>query len=764
MTVRPWHVLTALCVWLLSPGVPAQDAPPVPDYVGSAACAECHGDAYARWQDSHHSWAWRPPTGGNVLGDFADATFEHNGVTSRFSLDGDAYVVETDGPDGTLTHYPLHSTVGVAPLQQYLLETAPGRLQSLDVVWDVERRRWYHLYPDAPLTAADGLHWTGPYKTWNARCAECHATDYDKAYDPRTRRYASRQAEIGVGCEACHGPGAAHVAWARAPGAFQAADWSGIGPHGFTVTFAADDPQAEVNQCAGCHARREPLGDASPVPGTPFADSYRLALLRDGLYHADGQILDEVYVYGSFLQSKMHARGVRCSDCHQPHAAGLKAAGNVVCTQCHNPAGNDRFPTLPRADYDTPGHHFHRTGEAGSRCVDCHMPAQLYMVIDGRRDHSFRVPRPDLSVSIGTPNACTGCHDDRDAAWAADQVRAWYPDGRSGQPHFATAFAAARSEARTGILPATARQLGTIAGDADEPAIVRATALNLLQAAPGPIALAASAAALADPDPLVRGAALPLQRHAPPVERMQAILLLLSDPRRAVRIEAARALLGMPVVRYPPAIGARVQAAMREYQQSLADKADFPETQMVLAGTALTMRQLTAAERAFATATAMDPQLADAWIMQARLQLERRDLAAAQQTLQRAVAAAPADGRLQQWLGNVELAAGRPAEARAALQEAVRLRPDDPAVLADRPGSPSVAIKRPCRRGRLAATRGKGGRAFAVAALRPGPKPARARRACGGRTNGAEAGAALRQQRGSDGGAPAATVVEIDPR
>ena len=139
----------------------------------------------------------------------------------------------------------------------------------------------------------------------------------------------------------------------------------------------------------------------------------------------------------------MYARGVRCSDCHDPHAAELRAEGNAVCTQCHSPAGNPEFPTLRRAAYDDPAHHFHAPGSPGAECRACHMIERTYMGIDGRRDHSFRVPRPDLAAT-GAPDACTDCHADRGAAWAAEEIARRFPDPRHRGPHFATAFAAAQ--------------------------------------------------------------------------------------------------------------------------------------------------------------------------------------------------------------------------------------------------------------------------------------------------------------------------------
>ncbi|MCZ6771784.1 MAG: multiheme c-type cytochrome, partial [Proteobacteria bacterium] len=227
-----------------------------PYYVSSQACATCHADATAKWSDSHHAWAWRAPSTQSVIGDFGDTSFTHNGVTTRFTRDGDKFLVETDGPDGQSTTYRIMGTVGVAALQQYIVETEPGRLQALDTVWDTERRRWFHLYPAQDLKAGDGLHWTGPYKNWNARCAECHATGFEKNYDPRTRTYLSRQAEIGVGCEACHGPGEAHLAWSDDPANFKSSDWQGINQFGFSANFSDDYPKAEIQQCATCHARR----------------------------------------------------------------------------------------------------------------------------------------------------------------------------------------------------------------------------------------------------------------------------------------------------------------------------------------------------------------------------------------------------------------------------------------------------------------------------------------------------------------------------
>lgn len=601
----------------------------VPQFVGTGICADCHEAEVKSWQKSHHALAWTEPSEETVDGDFENAEFVHDGRKSRFFQKDGAFYIETDDfRDGTTT-FKVAGVGGIAPLQQYLIETEPGRLQSFDVVWDQVRREWYHLYPSQELPPEDGFHWSGPYKNWNARCAECHSTDFQKNYSLRDRQYQSAWSEIGVGCEACHGPGEAHVAWAKPETPGESA-FSGVNEKGLLVEFSADHAQTEIQQCATCHARREPFQASSPLPGTPFHDAYRLALLREGLYHPDGQILDEVYVYGSFLQSKMHQAGVRCSDCHEPHSGELRADGNAMCTQCHSPAGNSDFPSLTLKDYDDEAHHFHETGSEGAQCVSCHMIERTYMGIDGRRDHSFRVPRPDVSSRIGTPNACTDCHEGETAEWAAEILKARFPGSQHREPHFGEVFSAAR-EGTTGI----GDNLLAIANQPTYPAIVRATALDLLMRDPDPALAQRAGNLLDDPDPLVRSAAVAAQRNAPAEIANGNILRALEDPAKAVRIAAARQLLTLPPGPSSAHASPAARTASREWQQSLAAKSDFPETHMSLGGTALAMRNPRAAASAFEEVTRLDPQLVEAWIFLVRIHLAQQDLAAAEFALQK---------------------------------------------------------------------------------------------------------------------------------
>lgn len=626
--------LLLLLALLWSTGVSAE-----PDYVGSETCIDCHADIAEAWAGSHHALAWTPADADHVLADFDGTSFQLGDMTAAFRLSDGGYAVTVTETDGQVTDYQVHSVVGVEPLQQYLLETEPGRLQSFDVVWDTEKREWFHMYPDMDLPPDDGLHWTGPYKNWNARCAECHATGYSKNYGANTGRYRSTQSEIGVGCEACHGPGSAHLAWTEGT----EVDDPDLDTFGFSMSFDMADRDGYVDQCAGCHSRREPMADGNPLPGTPYHDAYTLSLLREGLYHPDGQILDEVYVYGSFLQSKMYARGVGCGNCHDPHSAELLIEGNGLCTQCHSPAGNDAFPTLRKALYDDPSHYFHDPGTDGAQCVSCHMGEQVYMGVDWRRDHSFRVPRPDLGERIGAPDTCTSCHTDQTQAWAAAQIAERFPDSTHRGPHYGEVLAAGRANPQ-----AAGQALLDLALDRDQPGIVRATAAELLSRAPSPDLPDLAVPLISDPDPLVRAASARLQVGAPVPTRVARLMPLLSDPLKSVRIETARSLLDVSPEGLSPSQVALMRAGLEEWQRSLVTRLDFPETHLVLGGLALSQRNAAAAIAAFREVVTMDPQRSEAWVMLVRLSHATEGPAHARKVLNEALQALPEDIALGQ--------------------------------------------------------------------------------------------------------------------
>ncbi len=627
-------------------------------YVADAHCAACHRSEFDAWTGSHHDLAMQVATPETVLGDFDDATFAHHGITSRFFRRGDRFFVNTEGPDGAPADFELTHILGIDPLQQYLAPFPGGRLQSLPIAWDTTRNAWFHLYPDERIAADDPLHWTGRYQTWNLQCAACHSTDLRKGYDVEADAYDTTWAEMDVGCQACHGPGERHAALARA-----AAEEGPTPPGGWGLVapFSGGDPAGELEACAPCHSRREQL---TPVAahGGPLLDDFLPARLAEGLYHPDGQILDEVYVYGSFVQSRMHAAGVRCTDCHDPHRLTLRADGNAVCTQCHQERPVDRFPSLAPGRYDTPAHHHHETDSAGAQCVSCHMPDRTYMVVDPRRDHSFRVPRPDLSAALGTPNACNGCHEDRDAAWAAATVARW--SDAPPAPHFASILAAGRAGEA-----AAAPGLAALAADRDQPAIVRATALDLLRPL-GRTALDAARAALDDPEPLVRAAAAGgLDVLALPARRA-ALAPLLADPVRAVRVEAARALAESWSGDPSPAANDALATAAAEYIDAQAAVADMAPARLGLGVVRERQGAPDRAEAQYRAALALDPRFTPARFNLANLLNAQGRNPEAETVLRRGIGHDPGEPELHYSLGLLLAEEGRIDEAVESLARA----------------------------------------------------------------------------------------------
>jgi Flp pilus assembly protein TadD len=620
-----------------------------------------------------------------VLGDFNDASFDHYGVHSRFFRRDGKYLVETDGPDGRLATFEIKYTFGIDPLQQYLVEFPDGRVQALSLAWDARPKaqggqRWFHLYPNEEIKHDDVLHWTRLNQNWNFMCAECHSTGVRKNYDAATDRFATTWSEISVGCEACHGQGSRHLSWAHKQRSWWPFGKTDDPTRGLLVRFDERqdiswpiDPRTgngqrrigpatlrkEVETCGLCHARRGKLSE-DWVPGRALSDTHRVAALAGGLYHADGQMRDEVYNYGSFKQSRMFAAGVTCSDCHEPHSAKLRAAADGVCAQCHSPG-----------KYAAATHHRHEGANPPLACASCHMPARTYMVVDRRHDHSFRVPRPDVSVRLGTPNACNDCHADKSAQWSASAIEGWYGPERKGFQNYAEAFQAAWTDRAD-----AAALLGAIAANPGIPGFVRASALTGLASHLSPANIELARSALADPDPMVRLGALEMLAAAPAAQIWPVVAPLLSDSNRGVRIGAAALLAAVPSASQPPGDRENFERAAAEFVAAQRLNADRPEARATL-GNFFARRGLApAAEAEYKAALRLSPHYAPGAVNLADLYRQLGRDGEGESVLRAAIAVSPQDPGLHHALGLTLTRLKRPEEALGEIQRSAELDPD----------------------------------------------------------------------------------------
>jgi Flp pilus assembly protein TadD len=631
-------------------------------YVGSETCTGCHQAEAKLWQGSQHQLAMAHATDKSVLGDFSDATFDYFGVKSRFFRKDGKYLVETDGPDGELATFEIKYTFGIDPLQQYLIEFPDGRLQSLSIAWDSRPKdkggqHWFHLYPSEEIRHDDVLHWTKLNQNWNFMCSECHSTGVRKNYDAANDRFATTFAEISVGCEACHGQGSRHVGWAR-----DKSSWSPFGKiddptMGLAERFSERRDatwmpnaetgnvkrstlprtlRAEVETCGLCHARRSEFSEAW-APGQPLSDTHMISPISRGLYHADGQMLDveEAYNYGSFKQSKMFAAGVTCSDCHDPHSAKLRLASDNTCLQCHS-----------QEKYANVKHHRHATANPPLACTSCHMPTRTYMVVDTRHDHSFRIPRPDLSVKLGTPNACNDCHGDKSPEWSAAAIERWHGPNRNGFQNYAAAFHSAWNDEAY-----AARLLAVVAADGNTPAIARASALNELGTRTTPANLNLARAAITDLDPMVRIGALDMLQNAPLEQRWSIASPFLSDPVRGVRVRTVSLLGDVPSARLSENDRGRFDRAAEEFIAAQKFNADRPEARATLGGFYARRGRNSEAEAEYKAALKLSPQFTGAAVNLADLYRQTGREHDGEKVLRSAIKTVPGDGGLHHALG-----------------------------------------------------------------------------------------------------------------
>lgn len=532
-------------------------------FVGSKACIGCHEKAYQDWQGSHHDMSMKHADSKSVLGDFNNATLatqdKKSDKLNTFFKKGPQFWVNIKGEDGKFHDYQIKYTFGYEPLQQYMVEFDDGRVQLIPFAWDSRVKeeggqRWFNLYPDMTEKHQE-FFWTNTGQNWNYMCADCHSTNVDKNFDIKTDSYNTTFSEINVACESCHGAASEHLTWAK-----QSKDKSEntinnmpLDGKGFsrvlsksvqnwqakgnkkTLTPKSIEHSQQVLVCAQCHSRRTQVSTNDHVKSNAFGERYLLDLVSSTNYHPDGQVYNEDFVYGSFLQSKMYKNGVVCSDCHNPHTAQLKLPIETLCLQCHQ-----------SDNYASTQHHKHPESSTGAQCVNCHMPETTYMEIDARRDHGFHIPTPNLAQKLGTPDTCLSCHENKDSQWSASKVNAWYPKSTvETEKDFVAVFSAINLALNEQQLQGVSSELSRIAQTISYAGIIRASALTKMASVSNTNTIIAIARAVKNPDENIRLGAIEGAQNMAAAEKWRILSPLLNDKVLSVRINAAFTLTSL---------------------------------------------------------------------------------------------------------------------------------------------------------------------------------------------------------------------------
>jgi tetratricopeptide (TPR) repeat protein len=653
------------------------------NFTGRESCKECHQKQYDLFQGSDHDMAMDTAIEETVLGDFNDKKFVQGGIITRFFRKDGRFCVNTEGSDGKFEDFEIKYVFGIRPLQQYLVEFPGGRFQMLPYCWDTRSikeggQRWFYIYDNERIPPDDILFWTRITQNWNYMCSECHSTNVRKQFDPASETYHTVWDEIDVSCESCHGPCSNHIEWARniesggSPEAFKNmglvirlkdtdnASWIFDDETGIAKRSVNRKNNTLVQMCARCHSRRSVITEDYRY-GKHLLDTHWPSLLEEGLYFPDGQIQDEVYEYGSFLQSRMYKAGVNCKDCHEPHSGKVYIHGNALCYRCHL-----------AEKYGSRSHHFHDISREGSNCFECHMPERTYMVINPRRDHSIRVPRPDLSDKLKTPNSCTKCHPEKTNTWATQYLKKWYGNVEKGKKHYGETFWAGRlgyPEALPGLI--------RLAEDSTLAPMIRATAIQLFQNYDDPSILKSLPDFLNDPDPLIRFASVNTLNIADENTLAEFVIPRLSDSIYMIRALAARLLTTLPPEYFTRTTRKLQDKAIKEYIHTQMINADHPSAHMNLGVMYLNLGDYTNAEASYKKAIKIEPLMTTAYINLADLYRMLDREAEGEQVLRNALVLDPEMAAVHYSLGLLLVRTGKKQEAMKHLEKAALIEPEN---------------------------------------------------------------------------------------
>ncbi|RHW76988.1 tetratricopeptide repeat protein [Colwellia sp. RSH04] len=664
-------ILLVFCLFFLVNPIQATE------YVGVNQCKDCHQKEYSAWQGSHHDMSMKHVSSDSVLGNFTDFKLMENNQVNRFYRKDNQYWVNIKGPDGKFHDYQIKYTFGYEPLQQYMVEFEDGRVQLIPFAWDSRPKqqggqRWFNLYPQFTDKHQE-FFWTNTGQNWNYMCADCHSTNVSKNFDENTNSYNTTFSEINVACEACHGPASEHINWTKQKSTQDIVDkgfsrdlsksvkaWA-LKDNATTMSPTSIKHSQQNFVCAQCHSRHVQISDENHVDKNEFGERYLLSLINSSLYYPDGQVYDENFVYGSFLQSKMNANGVVCSNCHDPHSAKLTLPKETVCLQCHQ-ANN----------YANKKHHNHPETSAGAQCVNCHMPETTYMQVDNRRDHGWHIPRPDFAKQFNSPDTCLSCHQDKNSEWSDKHVLSWFPNSSIRQDeHFAPVFAAADLN-----YPGISKELSKIAQTKSYPDIIRASALDRMSNKVDTNSLIAIARAVKSEKSIIRLGAINGAIQLPTVERWRVLSPLLTDEVLAVRAEAASVLAPL-WQELNSEQKSKLQIALKDYfsVQEFNKDRGFSHTNV---GNIYTHQgNYQNAEKAYRQSIKIDPYFAQAYINLAELFRLQQKNQLSITTLETGFQKIPDNSELAYALGLANIRAKQSSKANTYFAKATDLAPEN---------------------------------------------------------------------------------------
>lgn len=664
-------ILTALIVWVCCTGKNEEET--AATYAGSNTCQACHAKEYNDFLKSDHAHAMDSATQQTVKANFNNSSFNYFGTVASFYTKANRFFVRTTDTSGAQKEFEIAYTFGHTPLQQYVVAFGDGRKQVLPYCWDTRPaaaggQRWFHLYGNEEIKPDDELFWQRYSQNWNYMCADCHTTGLQQNFDVEANTFNTTYAALNVNCESCHGPATKHVQWAKNKSSKDLykgfvfslkennVSWVMNKQTGIAQRNTPRQHDMQVQTCARCHSRS--------IPATEKYD-FGHALLWSHIpdnagpeaFYIDGQQKEEDYEHASFLQSKMYAAGVTCSNCHNAHSGELIQPGNLLCAQCHAPE-----------KFDTEAHTHHPVNTTGASCVSCHMPGKNYMQVDHRLDHSIRIPRPDLGTTTGSPDACTQCHGSDNKQSIIASFKNWYDSSLlQKSEHYGVLLHAISTYKDSAFVRYT--QLLT---KADYPDIMKATAFRYATLYPTPGVIQEIQKNLESPNELLRYRALESLGEFPPDQVGSYLVPMLKDAVPTIRMEAARILA--PIHTQLDAAGRNdFDQAIAAYISVQKKMASRPETCMNLGIVYAQLQQYKEAEKFYLLGLERYPNFAALYVNAADLYRMVKNEELCKKYLDAGIRLFSGNAALQQSLGYWHIRKNQTDAGMAALKLAMQL-------------------------------------------------------------------------------------------